>query len=136
MNNDHTLVHCVDSVKQFKAKNIETAKTSKWTKYLKAAISVAAVAMTVIAFIAAAATPVGWIIGGCALLATIGVAGYKSFQKLENQSMVEGLKQSQGAVDTKIGELETEKTKDKIIESLQEQMQKLQDKMTRLELLN
>ena len=32
--------------------------------------------------------------------------------------------------------LESEKTKDKIISNLQEEMQKLQDKMTRLELLN
>jgi len=48
----------------------------------------------------------------------------KKYKELEPSLLIESVK------------LETEKAKDKIIESLQEQMQKLQDKMTRMELLN
>lgn len=48
----------------------------------------------------------------------------EKYRKLEPYLLIDSIK------------LETEKTKDKIIDDLQLQMQKLQDKMTRLELLN
>jgi len=48
----------------------------------------------------------------------------KMYQELEPSLLVESIKP------------ETEKTKDKIIDSLQKEMQKLTDKMTRIELLN
>jgi len=60
----------------------------------------------------------------------------KQYYRLSDEERAQKYKELESSLLIESRRPDAEKAKDKIIESLQEQMQKLQDKMTRIELLN
>ncbi len=95
----------VAAVKQFEKKQASSGFLSKVKAVLNGALAVAGIAVIAATVIAGAVTPVGWIVGGAALLVGAGLALHQAYKSQRETDNVSALESTQAKVQGQMSEM-------------------------------
>jgi hypothetical protein len=95
----------VAAVKQFEKKQASSGFLSKVKAVLNGALAVAGVAVIVATCIVGAATPVGWAVGGAALLIGAGMAIHQAYKAQRETDNISSLESARGKMQTQMTEM-------------------------------